>query len=84
MEIKTAIEVEAWGDFDIKYTKCIMVSPDVRDVKHILKTFCDINGLPGMNGLPNNMISDVNDEFIKYLKKEGFKPLKTKKVCFSD
>ena len=74
MEIKTAIEVEAWGDFDMRYTKCIMVSPDKRDVKSIVKEFCDINGLPSEGGLPDNMLNDVNDEFIKYLKKRVLNP----------
>lgn len=26
MNIKTAIEVQDWGDYDMVYTKCIMVS----------------------------------------------------------
>lgn len=59
--------------------KCIMFSPDVRNVEDILKTFCDLKGLPEPDGsgLPNNMLSDTTDDFIHYLKKEGF----SVKIC---
>lgn len=82
--IQTYIEVEAWGDFDVQYTACIMVADEKRDVDSIVKAFCAKNGLPGMKGLPYNMLGDTTKEFIKYLKKEGFRELKTNKVCFSD
>lgn len=81
---QTFIEIEAWGDFDVKYTKCIMVVEGQRDVKSLVNTFCIKMGLPGTSGLPSNMINDVNEEFIKFLKKEGFRQLKTNTVCFSD
>lgn len=86
MEIKTAIEVQAYADYDVIYTKCIMVSPDVRNVRDILNTFCISSGLPEPDGtgLPENMLSDTTDEFIKYLKKEGFTSLKRTEVIFTD
>ena len=84
MSNKTYIEIEGWGDFNVRYTKCIMVADEVRDVRHLINTFCSANGLPGTSGLPSNMLSDTTDAFIKFLKKEGFRELKTNKVCFSD
>ena len=86
MEVKTTIEVQAYADYDIRYTKCIMVSPDYRDVKDILKTYCTLRGLPNSEGkeLPNNMFDDTTNDFIKYLKKEGFKELKSTEIYFTD
>jgi hypothetical protein len=79
----TFIEVQAWGDIST-YTDSIFYTSEDRNVKAITKVFCDINGLPGVNGLPDNMLSDSTEAFKKYLKKEGFKQIKTKSVCFSD
>lgn len=80
----TFIEVQAWGDFDIIQTDSIWYSEENRDVKSIEKAFCSINGLGETSGLPYNMLHDCTEEFKKYLKKEGFKQIKTKSVCFSD
>jgi hypothetical protein len=80
----TFIEIQSYGDFDIKYTDCIMYSTERRDVKAITKAFCDQNGLPGTSGLPSNMLSTTTEAFKKYLKKEGFSQLKTNEVCFGD
>lgn len=84
MEIKTAIAIAAYGDFDVKYTDKVMITEEVRDVKSIVKNYCNLRGIPGTSGLPNNMISDVREDFVKFLKKEGFRELKTTEVCFSD
>lgn len=80
----TLIEVEAYGDFDVKYTKAIMYTPEVRNVDSIVSTYCSLRGLDGTSGLPDNMISDATDDFIKYLKKEGFSEISGKKVYFCD
>ena len=86
MEVKTTIEVQAYADYDIRYTKCIMVSEFTINVDDLLERFCISRGLPKPDGsgLPDNMLSDTTDDFIHYLKKEGFKPLKTKEVIFTD
>ena len=85
MEISTVIEVESYGDYDVRYTKCIMVSPVFRHASSLMKNFCEKNGLPlNGEGLPDNMLEDTTNEYIKYLKKEGFKELKTNKACFTD
>lgn len=84
MDTRTYVEIEAWGDFDVRYTKCIMVADGLRDVDYLTKAFCHKNGLPGTEGLSYNMINDANEEFVKFLRKEGFRELKTSKVCFSD
>lgn len=79
----TFIEVQAWGD-TTRVTVAIFYTPEERDIKSITDAFCSINGLPGLNGLPYNMLDDATEEFIKYLEKEGFKQIKTKIVCFND
>ncbi len=80
----TFIEVQAYGDFDMLYTDSIWYTEENRDVKSITKAFCSLNGLPGTSGLPYNMIRDSTEAFKKFLKKEGFRPINTKTVCFSD
>ena len=80
----TYIEVKRWNDDGGTYTDCVMACEDNRDVKSITRNFCSINDLPGTSGLPDNMIADTTDEFIKYLKKEGFKIIKTHEVVFGD
>lgn len=85
MEINTSIEVQAYADYDIRYTKCIMVSSDIRNVDDILSTYLKLRGLPSdAHGLPYNMLKDTTDDFIQYLKKEGFEELKTKEIIFTD
>lgn len=79
----TAIEVQAFGTYDL-YTVCVMVTDENRDVKAITKAYCDLRGLPSTEGLPDNMLRDATDDFIKYLRKEGFRELKTTAVYFSD
>ena len=88
----TIIELEAWGDYDMLYTDCIMVTEEVWTVSSLISSFVEDIGFKGdvdirkdgINGLPYDMLSDFNSEFKKYLKKQGFRVLKTKKVHFSD
>lgn len=80
----TYIAVEAYGDFNMRYTDSIWHTEEQRDIKAITRAFCSINGLPGTSGLPDNMLRDSTESFKKYLKKEGFKQIKAKAVCFSD
>jgi hypothetical protein len=80
----TFIEVQAYGDFDMLYTDSFWYTSEKRDVKSITRAFCSINGLPGTSGLPYNMLRDSTEAFKKYLKKEGFRPISTKAVYFSE
>lgn len=84
MQIKTIIEIEKYVDFDMLSTDCIMVSFEKYNVKTIVKDYCELRGLPSLDGLPDNMIDDTRVDFIKYLKGIDFFILKTKKVCISD
>lgn len=84
MIVNTVISVDAYGDFDVRYTAAILYSEEVRDVKAITKAYCSLRGLESTSGLPYNMLSDTTEDFIKYLKKEGFRELKNNTVCFSD
>ena len=84
MDIKTAIEIEFWGDYDQKYTDSVMVSTEKHNVNKLVEDYCSLMGLESTSGLPNNMLNDFTEEFKKYLTKLGFTTLKTKTVCFSD
>ena len=78
--IQTTIEIEKLGDFDVSYTDVVMVSPDKRDVKGLVKTFCELNGLKSLGDVPYKRFEDVNEKLIRFLKKEGFRILKTDKI----
>lgn len=80
----TIIEIEAWGDFQMRYTDCIMASEERLDVKALVRQFCSMEGLPGESGNDSDKLGEINEKFRKFLKKSGFVQLKTKKVCFSD
>ena len=79
----TIIEVQTYGDSSI-YTEVILVSEEKLDIKALSKQFQSLRGLPDLDYLPHNMVSDTIDDFIKYLKKSGFKELTTTKVIISD
>jgi hypothetical protein len=80
----TIIEVKDWIEECYQYTKVIMYSSEEINVKSLVKNYCSLRGLPGTDGLPDNMLKDVTEDFINFLKKEGFSEVKTKSVIFSD
>ncbi len=82
--MQTFIEIERYGDFDVKYTDCVMVSPIERDVDKIVKDFCEIMGFESTSGLQYSQVYETINAFIDYLGVIGFTKLKTSKVCFSD
>ncbi len=81
---KTIIEVKAFGDFDIMYTDCIMVSTEKMDVKEVIKDFCVFMNIPDIKGLPDNKLYEITQEFIEYLEMIGFNKLKTTQVYMCD
>jgi hypothetical protein len=84
MEINTAIEIKAFGDFDIKYTECIMVSSNKIDVYEIMKEFYNIKGITSSCDLDYSILREVTQDFIVFLKSKGFNKLETCDVLFSD
>lgn len=80
----TYIEIKTSGDFGTTYTKSIFFTEEDRDTSTIVKNFCDINGLENLDCLPYNMTNDTVEAFEKYLKKEGFKQIKTKQIYIGD
>lgn len=84
INIETAIEVQDWGDFDVLRTRCIMVADFKTDVKSVVDEYCAYRGLSGTDGLSYKQLDGRTEDFIKFLKRKGFKELKTKPVCFSD
>jgi hypothetical protein len=82
--MKTVIEVQAYGDFDINYTVCIMVHPEKMNEKELMKEFYGLQGIDSDSGLSCKQLQTVTDDFICFLELHGFKELKTYEVCFSD
>ena len=84
MEINTVIEIQAFGDFDIKYTVCIMVHSEKIDKGYLLKEFYKIQGILSNQGLSNETLSTINDDFIAFLELKGFRMLETEMIYFCD
>jgi hypothetical protein len=84
MNIKTAIEVKAWGDFDILYTVCVMIYSEKVNKDEILKEFYQIQGISSCDGLSYKKLSTITEDFIAFLELKGFKKLRTHEVYFSD
>lgn len=84
MKNGTFIEVEAYGDFDVKYTVCIMHNPLTLDVYEIKREFRNLKGLKSFSGLPSVSLASFTDEFIAFLSLKGFSSVKTHKISFSD
>lgn len=80
----TIIEVQAWADFDILYTDCIMYHPDKLVIDEIKKDFCVIMKIESFKGLECSILHDTKEDFIAYLQMAGFKKLTTNKIYFSD
>jgi len=98
------IQVEAYSDFDIPVTVCVLYSETEYDIKSLLSEFSAKQRLKGhkptpmggvlkiakdgISGLTSKELSGANhnltDNWITFLKKRGFKPMKTKRVSFSD
>lgn len=84
MELNTFIEVQNFGDFDVKYTDCIMVHSDKIDKNEILKEFYQIQGITSNTGLDYRKLYDITQDFISFLELKGFKRLETQSVYFCD
>ena len=82
MEINTIIEVQAFGDFDVKYTVCVMVHSDKMDKNKILKEFYHIQGITSYKGLDYRILRTITEDFISFLELKGFNILKTQSVYF--
>jgi hypothetical protein len=84
MELNTFIEVQAFGDFDVKYTDCIMVHSDKMDKNEILKEFYKVQGITSNVGLDYSQLYNITQDFISFLELKGFKRLETQSVYFCD
>jgi hypothetical protein len=84
MELNTFIEVQAFGDFDVKYTDCVMVHSDKMNKNEILKEFYQIQGIASNTGLDYKQLHNITQDFISFLELKGFKKLKTQSVYFCD
>lgn len=83
-EMSTFIEVQSYGDFDIKYTNCIMVHYDKLDKIEILNEFYKLQGITSNEGLDYKILSTITEDFICFLELKGFKKLQTQSVYFCD
>lgn len=82
--IKTIIEVKAFGDFDIMFTHSIMVSPEELDVDKLLKEFYDLVGIESNHKVNHVLLYEITEDFVSFLELKGFSRLKTNVVYFSD
>jgi len=94
------LEIQAYGDFDIKQTKCIYELPNNTNVKKLLEDFYnDLNlencGPISPKGfkkptISTNGIQGLRDNnnilklFYNWLNLKGYKLINTHKVCFTD
>lgn len=84
MELNTFIEVQAFGDFDIKYTDCVMVHCEKIDKNEMLEEFYKVEGITSSNGLDYRKLYNITQDFISFLELKGFKRLETQSVYFCD
>ena len=84
MEINTVIEVQAFGDFDVKYTDCVMVHSEKIDKNEILNEFYQMQGISSNKGLDVRVLYDTTQDFISFLELKGFEKLETQSVYFCD
>jgi hypothetical protein len=84
MELNTFIEVQEFGDFDVKYTNCIMVHSDKMDKNEILDEFYQVQGITSNTGLDYRELYNITEDFISFLELKGFKRLETQSVYFCD
>jgi hypothetical protein len=84
MELNTFIEVQAFGDFGVKYTDCVMVHSDKMDRNEILKEFYQTQGITSNTELDYRQLYNITQDFISFLEIKGFKRLKTQSVYFCD
>lgn len=81
----TYISLDTYGDFDMRYTDSVWYCEGNRDVNSITSAFRATYGIDcKLDCLPYNMKRDTLETFKKYLKKEGFKPVKMKTVVIAD
>jgi hypothetical protein len=86
MEVKTTVFVQAYGDFDVRYTKCTLVHSEYKDITHLREIFAMRKGIkPSFQGNSYMELDTLTTEFIQFLiKEEGFQHLKGKEIYFTD
>lgn len=81
--IETAIQVDQLCD-DHMRLNCVMVSDQKCDTNALVQEFCEEYGLPGLDRNELNDLPEITKLFVKFLHKNGFRPLKTKRLIFTD
>lgn len=90
------LEIEAWGDFDMKYTYAVMSSEShtKESIKPLMIMFADKHKLTSNHEdgliIDKSGISSVKDDYkypdqlVSFLKKQGFRFITTSKISVSD
>lgn len=90
------INIDGFGDFDVRYTRNTLLVPDELDINEALKTFKQDNkdDLDVLNQDINNYIrvpfggnkstTVISDEFIEYLKTLGCFDLNIRTITIGD
>ncbi len=82
--MKTIIEVNEYGDFNVLTTRCIMTSEEHFTMFDLKAEFCKNEQIESFTGLPYDKLTEYTNKFVEFLKNKGFKPLVTKSVYFCD
>lgn len=93
------IEVIAWADFDIPFTMWIGENSNIVYLdeiyedfrKALVKEFLQSENITefelttrGASRIDNKLLYELPDKFINFLKRKGFKEVKTVRIRFSD
>lgn len=84
MIIRTSIEIQEYADFNIPYTKCIMISNVDYNPSDLLKEFFQTQGITSTSGLDIRDLTTITDDYIAFLELKDFKKLPTFKTIFSE
>lgn len=81
---KTILELEKVVNYDNIGTDSIWVSEFKYNIKELENEYKSLRGLEKLDNLPSNMVEDTREDFKIWLKKKGFKQLKTKSLYIGD
>jgi hypothetical protein len=82
--MKTVIELKQFVDFGVLNTNCIMIHSDKLDLDNLLDEFYRLKGIKSYRGLSEDVLRTINNDFISFLRKRGFKRLETQSIYFCD
>ena len=81
----TYIEIQGWGDFDVRYTDCIMASEGFYNFPTLDKEFFELEGITSFKNLDYRKLYEHQKNYIAFLELKGFKKLQmSRTILFCD